>query len=108
MSDLYHQAYREGWKDAERAMEEKARKAKSVAEPWPMAPLTQPAPEIIMEASGFYWRRYGDNVSMPPTTDSNDPTLTPFAVYRYVGWEDHDGTFHTAHTEAIRAKKESA
>lgn len=35
-------------------------------------------------------------LSMVPISDDNDPVLTPVAVYRLVGWEDHDGTFHEA------------
>lgn len=31
------------------------------------------APEIIMDARGFYWRRYPEHLSMCPTTDDNEP-----------------------------------
>lgn len=58
--------------------------------------LPEPAPEIIMAANGVYWRRYPTHLSMVPVSDDNDPTMTPFAVYRLVGWEDHDGTFHAS------------
>lgn len=34
-----------------------------------------------------------EHLSMVPTSDDNDPVLTPFAVYRLVGHEDHEGTF---------------
>lgn len=56
--------------------------------------LPEPAPEIVMAANGVYWRRYADTVSMVPVSDDNDPLLTPVAVYRLAGWEDHEGTFH--------------
>lgn len=58
--------------------------------------LPEPAPEIVMAANGIYWRRYPDHLSMVPTGDDNDPVLTPLAVYRLVGYEDHEGTFHEA------------
>ncbi len=56
--------------------------------------IVPPASEIIMALNGIYWRRYPDWLSMVPVSDDNDPTVGPFAVYRVVGWEDHDGTFH--------------
>lgn len=64
---------------------------------WPFGPdngLPVPVPEIIMDGTGVYWRRRPDGLSMVPVSDTNDPTLTPHAVYRLVGWEDHHGTFH--------------
>lgn len=57
---------------------------------WPV----EPAPEVVMAPTGVYWRRYTGHLSMPPVSDDNDPVLTPLAVYRLVGWEDHDGNFH--------------
>lgn len=61
----------------------------------PLPGQPAPAPEVIMEPTGVYWRRYPNGVlSMTPTMDSNDPTLTPLAVYRLVGWEDSDGVLH--------------
>lgn len=55
--------------------------------------MPEPAPEIIMAANGIYWRRYEDSLSMVPTSTDNDPVLTPYAVYRIVGHEDHEGNF---------------
>jgi hypothetical protein len=63
--------------------------------------LPEPAPEIVMAASGVYWRRYPDSVSMVPVSDDNDPVLTPVAVYRLVGWEDHDGSFHSTNAGSV-------
>jgi hypothetical protein len=67
--------------------------------------IVQPAPEIIMAANGVYWRRFSHGLhpesgltepmlSMVPVSDDNDPVIGPLAVYRVVGWEDHDGSFH--------------
>lgn len=57
-----------------------------------------------MAANGIYWRRYGDTVSLVPASTDNDPLLTPFAVYRLIGWEDHDGTFTAIGEEARDAR----
>lgn len=73
--------------------------------PWPFGGpvreggLPEPAPEIVMAANGVYWRRYPGHLSMVPVSDDNDPVLTPTAVYRLVGWEDHDGSFHEREDE---------
>lgn len=51
----------------------------------------EPAPEIIMDANGAYWRRYPDDtLSMVPVSTDNDPLAAPVAVYRLVGWEGCD------------------
>lgn len=50
--------------------------------------LPEPAPEVVMDANGAYWRRYPDHLSMPPVSDDNDPLAQPVAVYRFVGWEE--------------------
>lgn len=42
---------------------------------------TEPAPEIIMDAEGNYWRRYSDHLSMVPTSDHNREVPEPFVVY---------------------------
>lgn len=39
------------------------------------------APEIIMDANGFYWRRYPTHLSMVPTTDDNEAVSDPYVVY---------------------------
>lgn len=56
--------------------------------------LPEPAPEIIMAATGVYWRRYPEALSMVPVSDDDDPVLTPFTIYRPLAWEDHDGQRH--------------
>lgn len=68
--------------------------------------MSEPAPEIVMGPNGVYWRRFpgppnphsapmpGAWLSMPPTSDDNDPLLTPVAVYRLAGWEDVNGDLH--------------
>lgn len=45
-----------------------------------------------MAANGVYWRRYPEHLSMVPTSDDNDPVIGPLAVYKLVGYEDHEGT----------------
>jgi hypothetical protein len=43
--------------------------------------LPVPAPEIVMDDQGFYWRRYPDaTYSMCPTTEANVETM-PHTVY---------------------------
>ncbi len=42
----------------------------------------QPAPEIIMDPRGFYWRRYPEHLSMCPVTDDNDTVDGPWVHYR--------------------------
>jgi hypothetical protein len=85
----------------------------SLVRPWPFGGrshdggLPEPAPEIVMEATGIYWRRYPGSLSMVPTSDSNDPILSPLAVYRLVGWEDHDGTLRSS-TPLSRNEKPDA
>lgn len=44
----------------------------------------QPAPEIMMDARGFYWRVFEDFWSMCPTTDDNLSVPEPYVVYRPV------------------------
>lgn len=47
-----------------------------------VATMSKPAPEIIMDANGNYWRRYDTHLSMVPTTDDNEITPEPYVVYR--------------------------
>lgn len=55
--------------------------------------LPKPAPEVVMDATGTYWRRFDDGtLSIPPSSDTNDPAIGPLAVYRLVGFEQADGT----------------
>lgn len=44
--------------------------------------MPEPAPEVIMDANGAYWRRYPDSLSMCPTSTDNDPLAEPVVVYR--------------------------
>ena len=48
-----------------------------------------------MAANGVYWRRYPEHLSMVPVSDDNDPVVGPLAVYRFVGYEDHEGTLRS-------------
>lgn len=54
----------------------------------------EPAPEIVMDARGIYWRRkyYGSApfLSMVPVSDDNDPIAYPLIVYRIVDQEDEE------------------
>lgn len=55
--------------------------------------LPEPAPQILMDATGTYWRRFADgSMSMVPVSDHNDPIIGPLAVYNLVAIEHHDGT----------------
>lgn len=67
--------------------------------------IPEPAPEIVMDASGVYWRSYPDGLSpevgltepmlsMVPVSENNDPTPFPRAVYRLVAWESEEGVRH--------------
>lgn len=41
------------------------------------------APEVVMDAHGFYWRRWPDGtLSIPPTSTNNDPMAEPLTIYR--------------------------
>lgn len=46
----------------------------------------QPAPEVIMDANGNYWRRYEDGtLSMCPVSTDNLPLAEPVVVYSKEG-----------------------
>lgn len=44
----------------------------------------EPAPEVIMDANGAYWRRYPDALSMCPVSTDNESLAEPVVVYRQV------------------------
>lgn len=48
-------------------------------------PTPAPAPEVVMDANGAYWRRYPDALSMCPVSDDNEPLAEPAVVYRLEG-----------------------
>ena len=49
-------------------------------------PTPQPAPEVIMDANGNYWRRYEDGtLSMCPVSTDNLPLAEPVVVYSKEG-----------------------
>lgn len=53
-------------------------------------PPREPAPEIVMDPRGIYWRRYPDMLSMVPVSADNDPLREPLVVYRPVGECAHE------------------
>lgn len=54
-------------------------------------PPASPAPEIIMDARGIYWRRYTDlHLSMVPVSDDNLPVPYPYVVYHIARHEFGD------------------
>jgi hypothetical protein len=55
--------------------------------------------EVVMDATGIYWRRYPDGngdwlYGMLPVSDNPDPIVGPLAVYRLVGHEQADRSLH--------------
>lgn len=69
--------------------------------------MSEPAPEIIMDARGIYWRRYPTYLSMVPVSDDNEPVPHPYIVYRRVGQETEHGFASTA-TGDLLARAERA
>lgn len=76
--------------------------------------LPTPVPEVVMDLTGIYWRRYPDGrgdwlYGMLPVSDNADPVIGPLAVFRRVGTEGHDGVLATefpawdAYVEHVRA-----
>lgn len=72
-----------------------------MARPLPNQPI--PAPQVVMDATGVYWRRYHDHLSIAPTSTTNDPTIGPLAVFALVGWEGVDGRIYPSHDAALAA-----